>query len=185
MNSCNKKKDIITLINVREVRKLKTERIICPLACFMISRYYRLFSSKLRLPSISCYNRSNRLFSSTPSGSSFDFNAISEKSLNSLLEKLEEKELQLPSTFDADFSQGVLTIKFTSQIIYVLNKQPPNQQIWLSSPFSGPKRFEWRSSDKSWRDVRDEKVELVEFLEAEFRDKLKLEIQMNSNQMNK
>ena len=27
--------------------------------------------------------------------------------------------------------------------IYVLNKQPPNKQIWLSSPLSGPKRFDW------------------------------------------
>ena len=26
---------------------------------------------------------------------------------------------------------------------YVLNKQPPNKQIWLSSPESGPKRFDW------------------------------------------
>lgn len=26
---------------------------------------------------------------------------------------------------------------------YVLNKQPPNRQIWLSSPVSGPKRFDW------------------------------------------
>jgi frataxin len=26
---------------------------------------------------------------------------------------------------------------------YVLNKQPPNKQIWFSSPISGPKRFDW------------------------------------------
>ncbi len=25
----------------------------------------------------------------------------------------------------------------------MLNKQPPNKQIWLSSPVSGPKRFDW------------------------------------------
>ena len=25
----------------------------------------------------------------------------------------------------------------------MLNKQPPNKQIWLSSPISGPKRFDW------------------------------------------
>ena len=24
-----------------------------------------------------------------------------------------------------------------------MNKQPPNKQIWLSSPVSGPKRFDW------------------------------------------
>lgn len=25
----------------------------------------------------------------------------------------------------------------------MLNKQPPNKQIWLSSPITGPKRFDW------------------------------------------
>lgn len=26
---------------------------------------------------------------------------------------------------------------------YVINKQPPNKQIWLSSPVSGPRRFDY------------------------------------------
>lgn len=26
---------------------------------------------------------------------------------------------------------------------YVINKQPPNKQIWLSSPKSGPKRYDY------------------------------------------
>lgn len=26
---------------------------------------------------------------------------------------------------------------------YVLNKQPVNKQIWISSPLSGPKRYDW------------------------------------------
>ena len=25
----------------------------------------------------------------------------------------------------------------------MVNKQPPNKQIWLSSPVSGPKRYDW------------------------------------------
>jgi frataxin len=31
----------------------------------------------------------------------------------------------------------------TPRGIYVLNKQPPNKQIWLSSPVSGPKRYDF------------------------------------------
>jgi frataxin len=31
----------------------------------------------------------------------------------------------------------------TPRGVYVLNKQPPNKQIWLSSPISGPKRFDF------------------------------------------
>ena len=30
---------------------------------------------------------------------------------------------------------GVLTLKLGNKGTYVINKQPPNKQIWLSSPF--------------------------------------------------
>ena len=38
---------------------------------------------------------------------------------------------------------GVLTLTLPPAGTYVLNKQPPNKQIWLSSPISGPKRYDW------------------------------------------
>lgn len=38
---------------------------------------------------------------------------------------------------------GVLTVTFPDSGTYVINKQPPNKQIWLSSPVSGPKRYDW------------------------------------------
>ena len=113
---------------------------------------------------------------SSSSSSKFDFNSVSEASLNNLLERMEAKEHFLPSTFDAEYSQGVLTIKFYSEAIDVLNKQPPNQQIWLSSPFSGPRRFEWNSELFSWRDVRNSEIELIEFLQTEFSKYLKFEL---------
>jgi frataxin len=37
----------------------------------------------------------------------------------------------------------VLNISVPAIGTFVLNKQPPNKQIWLSSPISGPKRFDW------------------------------------------
>ncbi|OWB68295.1 hypothetical protein B5S33_g2328 [[Candida] boidinii] len=36
---------------------------------------------------------------------------------------------------------------------YFINKQPPNKQIWLSSPISGPKRFDYL--DGEWTCLRD------------------------------
>ncbi|MCJ1350045.1 MAG: Mitochondrial chaperone Frataxin [Icmadophila ericetorum] len=44
---------------------------------------------------------------------------------------------------------GVLTLKFPPAGTYVLNKQPPNKQIWLSSPISGPKRYDWVAEEGS------------------------------------
>ena len=37
-----------------------------------------------------------------------------------------------------------MTLNFGPDIgIYVINKQPPNKQIWLSSPKTGPKRYDY------------------------------------------
>ena len=36
-----------------------------------------------------------------------------------------------------------MTLNFPPIGTYVINKQPPNKQIWLSSPISGPKRFDY------------------------------------------
>lgn len=56
---------------------------------------------------------------------------------------------------------------------YVLNKQPPNKQIWLSSPVSGPKRYDWiveRNADgvdtRLWVYLRDGSV-LTDLLNEE------------------
>lgn len=36
-----------------------------------------------------------------------------------------------------------MTVLFPPNGTYVINKQPPNKQIWLSSPISGPKRYDY------------------------------------------
>ncbi|XP_061529194.1 frataxin, mitochondrial isoform X2 [Phycodurus eques] len=46
--------------------------------------------------------------------------------------------------YDVVFSSGVLTVKVGGDYgTYVINKQTPNRQIWLASPTSGPKRYNW------------------------------------------
>jgi frataxin len=40
--------------------------------------------------------------------------------------------------------QGVLTVKLGSHGTYVINKQTPNRQIWMSSPVSGPFRYDYQ-----------------------------------------
>ncbi|TNV79186.1 hypothetical protein FGO68_gene10175 [Halteria grandinella] len=49
---------------------------------------------------------------------------------------------------------------------YVLNKQTPNRQIWLSSPISGPSRFE-KAEDGQWKQNRTN-ADLLRLLEEEF-----------------
>jgi len=45
--------------------------------------------------------------------------------------------------FDTTLSNGVLTVQLSQNGTYVINKQTPNRQLWLSSPTSGPKRYDY------------------------------------------
>ncbi|KAF3040408.1 Mitochondrial chaperone Frataxin [Didymella keratinophila] len=72
-----------------------------------------------------------------------EFHERADDYLNELVERLEEAQEKNPD-IEVEYSAGVLRVDFISkQLSYVLNKQPPNKQIWLSSPISGPKRFDW------------------------------------------
>ena len=55
---------------------------------------------------------------------------------------------------EINFSNGVLTIDMTDGRSYVLNKQTPNLQVWLSSPISGPQRFEYALDSDLWLQIR-------------------------------
>ncbi|KOX74978.1 hypothetical protein WN51_12662 [Melipona quadrifasciata] len=74
------------------------------------------------------------------------FEKVSDETLDSLTEYFDELIEQATHLSDADVSygDGVLTIKFgNSYGTYVINRQTPNKQIWLSSPKSGPKRYDF------------------------------------------
>ncbi|KAF1809107.1 Frataxin [Eremomyces bilateralis CBS 781.70] len=71
-----------------------------------------------------------------------DYNERANIYLDTLVVRLEEMQ-EKQGGFEVDFSAGVMEIEIASKGTYVLNKQPPNRQIWLSSPISGPKRYDW------------------------------------------
>ncbi|KAI8049711.1 hypothetical protein BDF22DRAFT_623005, partial [Syncephalis plumigaleata] len=81
-------------------------------------------------------------------------------SLTCYLEELME-ELNEPSydvTYSVNTKQGVLTIQLGQHGTFVLNKQPPNKQIWLSSPLSGPKRYDYDANAGVWFYNRDQSI---------------------------
>jgi len=59
--------------------------------------------------------------------------------------------------WEVDYHSGVLTLRLGSNGTYVVNKQPPNKQIWLSSPRSGPKRYDFHEDSAEWVYSRDGK----------------------------
>jgi frataxin len=81
------------------------------------------------------------------------FQYISNETLESLTEKFDRLVDEFPSLFtddyDVTYSNNVLTIRLgPDKGTYVLNTQTPNSQIWLSSPVSGPYRYDF--IDNKW-----------------------------------
>lgn len=70
------------------------------------------------------------------------YHELADEYLEALQVKLEEKS-DAAEGIEVEYSGGVLNIDIPSVGTYVLNKQPPNKQIWLSSPVTGPKRYDW------------------------------------------
>jgi frataxin len=82
-----------------------------------------------------------------------------------IFEKIDSLDLDLIDNID--LTEGVLNIRFKSNQSYVLNIQRPNLQIWLSSPISGPQRFEYDQDKDIWFNIRNSK-NLLNILNEEF-----------------
>ncbi|KAF7284338.1 hypothetical protein GWI33_022321 [Rhynchophorus ferrugineus] len=68
---------------------------------------------------------------------------------------------------DVSYGAGVLTIDLGKFGTYVINKQSPNKQIWLSSPTSGPKRYDYSMQKDCWIYKHDGNT-LHQLLKTEF-----------------
>lgn len=74
-----------------------------------------------------------------------DYHRLADLTLGEIMVKLEALIEETPGLADSDleYSQGVLTLNLGSHGTYVINKQGPNKQIWMSSPVSGPVRYDF------------------------------------------
>ncbi|KAJ2083566.1 hypothetical protein H4R24_000729 [Coemansia sp. RSA 988] len=80
-----------------------------------------------------------------------EYGKVAEDTLCKLVLFLEDFSDDLDvDEFDVEYSQGVLTLSIGHAGTYVINKQPPNKQIWLSSPISGPERYDFDQSKNAW-----------------------------------
>ncbi|KZZ98523.1 mitochondrial iron uptake protein [Moelleriella libera RCEF 2490] len=70
------------------------------------------------------------------------YHELADAYLDIVLSKFEQLQ-DSREDIDIEYSAGVMTINVANKGTYVINKQPPNKQIWLSSPISGPKRYDW------------------------------------------
>ena len=98
-----------------------------------------------------------------------DYHSMIDHSLDTLTSQLEELmetqdidalEEKAPQgseegEWDVEYATGVINVRLGSYGTYVINKQPPTQQLWLSSPTSGPKRFDYDTDKGVWFTYRD------------------------------
>ncbi|XP_067131897.1 frataxin, mitochondrial [Centruroides vittatus] len=119
--------------------------------------------------------------------SNFDlakYEEVCNETLESLAEYFEEVlvENKYPES-DVSLSSGVLTIFLNDkQGTYVINRQTPNRQIWLSSPVSGPKRYDW--TGEKWIYKRDG-ISLHRLLEKEMSELLGKSVDLSNCSHNK
>ncbi|XP_066603507.1 frataxin, mitochondrial [Prorops nasuta] len=112
-------------------------------------------------------------YSTNKDHSALSFEKISDETLESLNDYFDQIIEQADHLEDADvsFGDGVLTVKFGNPYgTYVINRQTPNKQIWLSSPKSGPKRYDYTNG--KWIYKHDGKS-LHELLNSEIPDIVK------------
>ncbi|CCQ74062.1 iron donor protein CyaY [Magnetospira sp. QH-2] len=93
------------------------------------------------------------------------FETIADTTLGSYAEIIDEA---IGDVADVDFQSGILTIELDSGGQYVINKQAPTRQVWVSSPVSGASHFTYE--DGVWRATRSDDV-LAEMLSKELTDK--------------
>eukprot|EP00656_Telonema_subtile_P012827 TRINITY_DN16488_c0_g1_i1.p1 TRINITY_DN16488_c0_g1~~TRINITY_DN16488_c0_g1_i1.p1 ORF type:complete len:156 (+),score=22.45 TRINITY_DN16488_c0_g1_i1:188-655(+) len=84
-----------------------------------------------------------------------DFHRLADKIIDDLQETLEDSLEEEIDDLDVNAADGVLNVSLGDHGTYVINKQGPNQQIWLSSPVSGPWRYDYDAQAGAWVSTRD------------------------------
>ncbi|XP_058443723.1 frataxin homolog, mitochondrial [Malaya genurostris] len=131
-----------------------------------------------------CFSSMNpNEFIATSLVDSITFEAVCSDTLESLCDYLEQlvEEANYLKNADITYGDGVLTVNFGEPHgTYVINRQSPNRQIWLSSPISGPKRYDFipdkSTINEGYWVYKHDGVSLHELLQKEIEKIVKEEV---------
>jgi len=84
-----------------------------------------------------------------------EYHPVADQALDSIQDCIDDALETTSIEYEITLASGVLTLVLPPHGTWVINKQTPNQQIWWSSPLSGPKRFEYDEKDKVWFSTKD------------------------------
>jgi len=109
------------------------------------------------------------------------YHRVADESLEEIQDAIEdilEDTADAEDEYEVTLSSGVLTVGIPPHGTYVLNKQTPNQQVWLSSPISGPRRYDYDVHLSTWVYTRDESITLKQTLMEEFQTLLQVDLKL-------
>ncbi|MDR3438000.1 iron donor protein CyaY [Telmatospirillum sp.] len=92
------------------------------------------------------------------------FHIIAGKTIDALAEAI---DAELGDDLDVEIEGEILTLDLADGGQYIVNKNAPLRQIWLSSPQSGAWHFAWDSEDECWRSTRGAPIDLTDLLADE------------------
>jgi frataxin len=92
------------------------------------------------------------------------FEAKAQETLEHLFDVLDDV---IGDHADVDLEGGILTVELEDGRQYVINKHAVNQEIWVSSPFSGAAHYAYDLEARAWFSTRGGEA-LTEVLGAEF-----------------
>lgn len=90
------------------------------------------------------------------------FHAEADATIGRLAEIIDD---DLGDDIDAEIQNHILTLELADGGQYIVNKNTPFHQIWLSSPKSGAWHFDW--IDGVWRATKGGKQSLLDLLADE------------------
>lgn len=96
------------------------------------------------------------------------FHRLADALLQDIADKVDD---ELGDELDADIQGGILTIHLPDGGQFIVNKNAPLCQIWLSSPVSGAFHFDYDEDKDAWLSTRDRSVTLLGLLGRELAQK--------------
>ncbi|MEN2496313.1 MAG: hypothetical protein MHMPM18_000842 [Marteilia pararefringens] len=93
------------------------------------------------------------------------FSALADCTLEAIHDGFDSNCEPLLDNYDSCFSNSTLEINVGSSCVYVLNKHSMSQQIWISSPLSGPSRYSFDTKNM-WIESKSKK-RLITLIEEE------------------
>jgi frataxin len=84
-----------------------------------------------------------------------EYVSIADETLDTIQDAIDDALDASNIEYEIENAAGVLTLTMPPHGTWVINKQTPNQQIWWSSPLSGPKRYEYDPKCGEWFSTKD------------------------------